>query len=412
MFRSLDQRKQQFYKKVASMIVRINHNMSTIKSEIYKTKTPKRYHALLHKVLLNYDLLRELVKKSDYMKDIPLGTIMVHEILTKQIRNDGFRKKFQRLLGDRKLQTASNKTYIRINTFKGKVEDLIDFELKETCIPNVYEVLNKDIEKEELDLESYESNEESIEENGENSISEIDSEDFEVEEEVKKFKKPSELFNSKEIMDKIKVQNFSSCLPAFILNPKKDSTVIDAAASPGNKTTHLSSIMENTGTIYAFERNLERYKNLVKNVEQYGCTNIKTFHKDFLKVKPEEYKVDYILLDPSCSGSGIHTNYKKEQKRINSLRNLQAMLLNHALKFNAEKVVYSVCSVHHEEGEDVVKEALEKNENYELEEIKNYTNKRGIEGYEFSDKVIRTDATQKGDIGFFVALFKRKDVTN
>lgn len=411
MFRQLDQRKQQFYKRVAGMIVRINGRRSTIKSEIYKTEAPKRYHALLHKVLINYDVLRELVKKSDYMKDIPLGTIMVHEILTRNVKNDGFRRKFQRLLGDRKLESVMNKTFIRINPLKGKVEDFVDYELKETCIPNVFEVINSKTEEEiYTQAESYESNDESIDEKDVEADFSTESEDFEVEEETRTFKHTRDLFSNPEVLQKIKVQNFSSCLPPFVLNPRKDATIIDAAASPGNKTTHLSSIMENTGMIYAFERNMERYKNLVQNVEQYGATNIKTFHMDFLKVNPEDYKINYLLLDPSCSGSGIHTNYKKDQDRIDKLHNLQAMMLNHALKFNAEKVVYSVCSVHREEGEDVVKEALEKNPNYELEEIKDYTGIRGIEGYDFSNKVLRTKVTQSGDIGFFIALFKKKDI--
>ncbi len=161
------------------------------------------------------------------------------------------------------------------------------------------------------------------------------------------------------------------------MNPEKNSTVIDATASPGNKTTHLCSIMENTGKIYAFERNLERFNTLKVQVENYGGTNIEAIHSDFLKISPDNYKPDYVLLDPSCSGSGIHINYEKSQKRIDTLHNIQAMILNHALKFGAKKFVYSVCSVHPEESESVVQEALEKNPDYELKHIPDYTGQRG-----------------------------------
>ena len=44
----------------------------------------------------------------------------------------------------------------------------------------------------------------------------------------------------------------ASCLPAFLLNPKQTSKVIDACAAPGNKTTHLSAIMSNQGYTYDF----------------------------------------------------------------------------------------------------------------------------------------------------------------
>lgn len=413
MFRKLDQRKQNFYKKIAQMVSKINNKRATVKSEIYKTPTPERFHALLHKVLINYKVLREIVKEADFMKDISLGCVIAYEVLTRNIKNDGFRRQFKRLLGERKLKEVKRRIYIRINTLKGKAEDLMDFNLKPTSVPDVYEVLDQNAEiKQEYsaDVESYDAdvNDESQDEAKEEKS---ESEEYEVlNEEPLQGKKASDLFRSPEIMDKIKVQNYSSCLPAFILNPEPNSSVIDGAAAPGNKTTHLCSIMNNTGVIHAFERNKDRFELLKKQIELYGATNIQALHKDFLKASPEEYKADYVLLDPSCSGSGIHANYVKSQKRIDTLKNFQAMMLNHSFKFKPKKIVYSVCSEHHEEGEDVVMEALEKNLEYELERIADLTNRRGHEGYPFSDLVIRTQSTEEGDIGFFVALFKRKDL--
>lgn len=421
MFRGLDQRHQKFYQQVAQMLGRINANRSTIKNEVYKTKTPERYQALLHKVLLNFPILKKIVKQTEFMKNLTLGVIIAYEILTKKIRNDGFRRKLRQAMGNEKLKTIQIKTFVRLNTLKGSVTDLDGFIIKETCIPHVYEIFDnykseetlKNEENEAIsgDIESYDSEEVSLieEEAIEKSITEKEPKEntntFE-------FKKIKDLFLLNLVAEKIKIQNFASCLPAFILNPAKNSIVIDATASPGNKTTHLCSIMENTGKIYAFERNLERFNTLKSQLEKYGATNTEAIHSDFLKISFENYKPEYILLDPSCSGSGIHINYQKNQKRIDTLQNFQAMILNHALKFEAKKVVYSVCSIHHEEGEAVVKEALEKNPDYELEAIPNYTSQRGHEGYEFKDLVLRTTNEENGTIGFFVALFKRKASTN
>ena len=39
----------------------------------------------------------------------------------------------------------------------------------------------------------------------------------------------------------------ASCLPAYLLSPIAGSHVIDACAAPGNKTTHLASIMGDQG---------------------------------------------------------------------------------------------------------------------------------------------------------------------
>ncbi|ORD98335.1 NSUN5 [Hepatospora eriocheir] len=72
--------------------------------------------------------------------------------------------------------------------------------------------------------------------------------------------------------------------------------------------------MNNTGKIIAVERNLNRYKTLKSMIKEFGTKNVETIHKDFLKIEPSSIKADYILLDPSCSGSGIHDDYKKIKK--------------------------------------------------------------------------------------------------
>ncbi len=37
-----------------------------------------------------------------------------------------------------------------------------------------------------------------------------------------------------------------------------------------------------------------------------GMVDVKTIHGNFLLASPKEYsKVEYVLVDPSCSGSGI-----------------------------------------------------------------------------------------------------------
>lgn len=427
MFRGLDQRVQKFYNNVAAMVSKINGKRSTIKTEVYKTEAPERYQALLHKVLINYKVLQKVVKKTNFMKNIPLGVVVAYEILSRKIKNDGYFRKLKGALGNEKLKVAKTRCFVRINTLKATESDLEGYITVKTCIPNVYEIFDELPKDDEIDqvseVESYENLEYEEEESSVGSENNFDEQTYESEEineveinevedskvEKTSHKKIKDLFKYNMVPEKVKIQNFSSCLPAFILNPEPGSIVIDATASPGNKTTHMCSIMNNTGKIYAFERNKTRYDTLVEQVKKYGSDNIETIHADFLRAEPEKYKADYVLVDPSCSGSGIHLNYEKNDKRLGKLKNFQAMMLNHAFKFGPKAVVYSVCSKHHEEGEDVVKEALEKNPNYELETIGQYTKHRGHTGFDFSEKVIRTsDEDEDGSIGFFVALFKRK----
>ncbi len=72
---------------------------------------------------------------------------------------------------------------------------------------------------------------------------------------------------------KIIIQDKASCFPAFILNPPHGATVIDACAAPGNKTSHLSAIMKNTGTIFAFDADKRRLETLKRLSQRAQCTS-------------------------------------------------------------------------------------------------------------------------------------------
>jgi 16S rRNA C967 or C1407 C5-methylase (RsmB/RsmF family) len=59
--------------------------------------------------------------------------------------------------------------------------------------------------------------------------------------------------------------------------------------------------------IFAFDLDPNRLKTMEKLCAAAGATNINLVHQDFLTVDPKDdrYKnVEYILVDPSCSGSG------------------------------------------------------------------------------------------------------------
>ena len=123
-------------------------------------------------------------------------------------------------------------------------------------------------------------------------------------------------------------------------------------------------------------------------------------------------------MDPSCSGSGIikeHENISKrsdaeQTDRLVTLSNFQKMIVRHALKFpNLKRLVYSTCSIHEEENEQVVQEILEKEPDFELVPNPLPTwHRRGFDKYSFGKDLIRADPVEDGMHGFFVALFQRK----
>ncbi|KAG6909943.1 hypothetical protein DXG01_014212 [Tephrocybe rancida] len=147
---------------------------------------------------------------------------------------------------------------------------------------------------------------------------------------------------------KIILQDKASCFPAAVLAPPANdsSFVIDATSAPGNKTSHLSALMKNKGKLFAFERDRKRFTTLTTMLSRAGCKNVEPLNVDFLTVDPHDPKytrVTHILLDPSCSGSGIvnrldhllETEIEEEgdqEDRLKRLASFQVMMVKHAMR--------------------------------------------------------------------------------
>ena len=169
------------------------------------------------------------------------------------------------------------------------------------------------------------------------------------------------------------VQSSASLLPSIILAPKPHEILLDMAASPGAKTTHLASLMQNTGIIIANDLP-KRLSQLLFNLRRLGVVNTIVTSGNALDLKGS---YDKILLDAPCSASGIIYGQTENTIRtlkewnpatIKRLSNLQKKLLLHAfdlLKPNGD-LVYSTCSLEPEEDEEVIKYLLNKKSNAEL----------------------------------------------
>eukprot|EP01091_Cochliopodium_minus_P009443 TRINITY_DN2323_c1_g1_i2.p1 TRINITY_DN2323_c1_g1~~TRINITY_DN2323_c1_g1_i2.p1 ORF type:complete len:525 (-),score=151.30 TRINITY_DN2323_c1_g1_i2:408-1982(-) len=178
--------------------------------------------------------------------------------------------------------------YVRINTIVSKKEDVIETLVKEGHI-------NKGKLLENVDWKQL-GNEK------------IFYEDNHMPEILVFPPKTSFLGNKLLSKGEIILQDKASCLPSFILSPPPGSSAIDCCAAPGNKTTHLAALMNNEGTIYAFDKDSHRLETLKKLSNVAKTKIINPLCSDFLKINPLDKKysdVEYILLDPSCSGSGI-----------------------------------------------------------------------------------------------------------
>ena len=143
---------------------------------------------------------------------------------------------------------------------------------------------------------------------------------------------------------------------------------MDLTAAPGSKTTQLSALMRNQGSITANDNNPIRVEKLKANVERQGCLNVEVLPAGdgglLWKNHPEAF--DKVLLDAPCSSEGrfltsepaTYGYWKEDTNR--KLAKDQRRLLKSALKALKPQgtLVYSTCTFAPEENEGVLQWAL------------------------------------------------------
>ena len=157
------------------------------------------------------------------------------------------------------------------------------------------------------------------------------------------------------------LQSASSWLPVMALSPRPGDYVLDMAAAPGGKTTHIGQIMSNEGVIVANDLKKERTKALFYNIQRMGITNCIVTNYDGRKLPTSLKNFDRVLLDAPCTGLGvisrdpsIKTN--RTMRDIYRAGHLQRELLRSAIDHCkvGGVIVYSTCSIAVEENEAVV----------------------------------------------------------
>ena len=206
------------------------------------------------------------------------------------------------------------------------------------------------------------------------------------------------------------IQDISSMLVGKIANPEKDSKVLDICSAPGGKTTHVATIMENTGQVIARDVFDHKLKLIKSTVNRLGLTNVSVENRDALKLDDNSIdKFDYVLADVPCSGLGIIRRKPeikfKEGSELSGLPDIQSKILNNASKYVKENgtLIYSTCTIHDEENIDVVEQFLKENKNFELVPIENIN----IDLDNQEKGYIKIYPNIHGMDGFFIAKLKR-----
>jgi NOL1/NOP2/fmu family ribosome biogenesis protein/precorrin-6B methylase 2 len=150
--------------------------------------------------------------------------------------------------------------------------------------------------------------------------------------------------------------------PAELLAPHPDEKVLDLAAAPGGKTTHLAALMKGEGLLVANEIKDKRVGHLAQNVERWGAGNVVITNETPERLADHFGPIfDRVLVDAPCSGEGMfrkdmgaRADWSEEMVAGCAVR--QKNILNVAAKLvkPGGYLLYSTCTFAPEEDEAVI----------------------------------------------------------
>ncbi len=217
------------------------------------------------------------------------------------------------------------------------------------------------------------------------------------------------------------LQDAASLLPPEALAPTGECVVLDAAAAPGGKTTHLAALMRNMGALVANEVDAHRTRVLRFNLNRMGVANAAVSTLDMSRLPDAGAIFDRVLLDAPCScegriGEDPGSLAQWRPARVQRCSRLQGRLIEncYALLAPGGVLVYSTCTLAPEENEGVVDGLLKGHRDAEVEEIRvggrhapGVTEWGGAEYDGRVAKCVRIYPHHHGTQGFFTARVRR-----
>ena len=162
------------------------------------------------------------------------------------------------------------------------------------------------------------------------------------------------------------VQDPSTAIACYLLDPQPGESVLDACAAPGGKSGILAERMRNSGQLVCVDNRPGRIEMVQGNLSRLGVTSFTTNVHDWLDDKApvglETHSFDRILIDAPCSNTGVLRRRVDVRWRLTSadvfaaMKETQQQIVDRSLPFlkPGGTLVYSTCSIEPEENDEVV----------------------------------------------------------
>ena len=170
------------------------------------------------------------------------------------------------------------------------------------------------------------------------------------------------------------LQEPSAMAVAGGLAPRPFERVLDLAAAPGGKSTHLAALLGNDGLLVANDVNAPRARELSRNIERWGTRRtVITSATPELLARTWGGVFDAVLLDAPCSGEGMFRKTPEaleqwSEELVASCAARQGVLLEEAARLvkPGGRLAYSTCTFAPDENERLVARFLESHDDWAL----------------------------------------------
>ncbi|MBQ2865504.1 MAG: 16S rRNA (cytosine(967)-C(5))-methyltransferase RsmB [Clostridia bacterium] len=204
------------------------------------------------------------------------------------------------------------------------------------------------------------------------------------------------------------IQDLASQLAVTLLAPTAGDSVIDMCSAPGGKSIVCAQLMQNKGSIKAFDVHEHKINIIDQNASKYGIDIISAAACDSTVLLPRLVSsADRVICDVPCSGLGIirkkpDIRFKSEDS-IKNLPEIQYKILKNAAAYvkPGGRLLYSTCTVINEENSDIIKRFLSENGDFVLSPFDN-----PVTGT--TNGCITLLPHKHNCDGFFIALLDRK----
>jgi 16S rRNA C967 or C1407 C5-methylase (RsmB/RsmF family)/NOL1/NOP2/fmu family ribosome biogenesis protein len=168
------------------------------------------------------------------------------------------------------------------------------------------------------------------------------------------------------------LQEPSAMAVAQLVDPQPGDWVLDLAAAPGGKSTHLAALMADQGLLVANDIDAKRARILAENLERWGVRNalITTAHPEHL-AQCWGARFDRVLLDAPCSGEGMFRRlgaFEWSEAYVQTCARRQTAVLHSAAQLvkPGGRLVYTTCTFSPEEDEQTIAQFLHSHPHFAL----------------------------------------------